>query len=95
MKYFINPADNSLYAYEEDGSQDEIIPQHFIAATEEQIDAIIKKNASPNTAKLLQIVQLETTITSRRLREAALTNAGKAWLENIDNQIAALRAQLV
>ena len=29
-----------------------------------------------------------------RIREAVLTDAGKAWLANVDSQIAALRAQL-
>jgi len=38
-----------------------------------------------------QIQELEATVTPRRMREAALTDEGKAWLQNIDDQIAALR----
>jgi hypothetical protein len=40
-----------------------------------------------------QIVALEATVTSRRIREAALGTDG-GWLRNLDSQIAALRAQL-
>ncbi len=38
-----------------------------------------------------EIRNLEAQITPRRLREAVLTPEGKAWLEGIDAQIAALR----
>jgi hypothetical protein len=42
---------------------------------------------------LEQIKALEATVTPRRLREA-VRDSGKAWLDNVDNQIAALRSQL-
>jgi hypothetical protein len=38
-----------------------------------------------------EIRNLEALITPRRLREAVLTPEGKAWLEGIEAQIAALR----
>jgi hypothetical protein len=95
MKYFINPEDSALFAYEEDGSQDEFIPQTFVAATAEQIAAVVSPPPSPNASVLAQIVLLEATITPRRLREATLTVDGKTWLEVVDAQIAALRVQLV
>ena len=41
-----------------------------------------------------QILDLESTITPRRAREALLTEAGKAWLADVDSQIAILRAQI-
>jgi len=47
----------------------------------------------PNAAIDAQILALESTVTQRRLREAALTEAGKAWLADLDAQIAALRVQ--
>jgi hypothetical protein len=47
----------------------------------------------PNEALDAQILALEATVTQRRLREAAITEAGKAWLADLDAQIAALRAQ--
>jgi hypothetical protein len=48
----------------------------------------------PKEALLAQITALEATVTNRRLREAALTDAGKVWLADVDAQIAALRAHL-
>lgn len=41
-----------------------------------------------------QINDLEAQQTARRLREAALTEEGRQWLENLDQQIAALRQSL-
>jgi hypothetical protein len=43
---------------------------------------------------LAEIAAIEATITNRRLREAALTAEGKAWLAQQDAAIAALRAKL-
>lgn len=39
-----------------------------------------------------QIEALERKVTARRLREAILTPGGKVWLQNAENDIAALRA---
>lgn len=50
---------------------------------------------NPNAALDAQIIALEVTVTPRRLREAALTDTGRAWLADLDAQIAALRAQRV
>jgi hypothetical protein len=47
----------------------------------------------PNAGIDAQILALEAAVTQRRLREAALTEAGTAWLADVDAQIAALRAQ--
>lgn len=41
-----------------------------------------------------EIVELELSITSRRFREALLTNEGKDWIVNVEGQITALREQL-
>lgn len=49
----------------------------------------------PNAAIDAQILALEATVTQRRLREAALTDAGRAWMADVDAQIAALRSQRV
>lgn len=48
-----------------------------------------------NAAIDAQILALEALQTPRRIREAALTEAGKAWLADLDAQIAALRVQRV
>lgn len=48
---------------------------------------------APKIAIRQQIAALEAQVTNRRIREA-IRGQGKAWLDNIDDQIAALRAQL-
>jgi hypothetical protein len=42
---------------------------------------------------LSTITNFERQVTQRRLREAMLTDEGKAWLQNIEDQIAAERAR--
>lgn len=49
--------------------------------------------SKPRKIILAQIAALEATITNRRIRDA-VRGPGKAWLDSIDDQIAALRAQL-
>ena len=39
MKHYKN-SDNEVYAYESDGSQDHLIPDNYIAITDEEADAI-------------------------------------------------------
>lgn len=41
-----------------------------------------------------EIAELEAQQTPRRIREAALTESGRDWLQSLETQIAALRAQL-
>lgn len=43
---------------------------------------------------LCEICDLEAQQTPRRLREAALSDEGKAWLQNLEHQIASKRMQL-
>lgn len=40
-----------------------------------------------------EIANLESLVTERRKREALLSEAGRAWLQDIDDQISVLRAQ--
>lgn len=95
MKYYFNEQNNRIYAYEDDGSQDNIIPSTYVPATPEQISAIINPPVSPNDAIKLQILEIEKTITVRRLSEAAISDEGKAWLTDVQGKIALLRSQLV
>ena len=62
--------------------------------TPEEIAEIDARKTAP-VPILDQIKALEATVTQRRLRESVTTVDGKAWLTNVDTQIAALRAQLV
>lgn len=43
---------------------------------------------------LVQIEELEASVTPRRLREAVTSQAGKDWLAGVDSQISVLRGQL-
>lgn len=43
---------------------------------------------------LEQIQQLEESVTTRRLREAIVTEDGNAWLLDVEKQIQKLRSQL-
>jgi len=52
-----------------------------------------KKSDLARRQALIAIKNLEAQVTQRRLREAALTDEGKAWLQNIEDQIAAERAR--
>lgn len=52
-----------------------------------------KQAAAHKTSITNQIAALEATVTPRRIREA-IRGSGKAWLDSLDDQIAALRAQL-
>lgn len=47
-----------------------------------------------NADIVMQIYHLDAQQTPRRIREAALSDAGRVWLENLDAEIAALRQQL-
>lgn len=54
MKYYKNPVDNSIHAYESDGSQDKFIDPTYVAITDAEADAILHpldsvKNDQNNT----------------------------------------------
>ena len=71
--------------------------QHERDCTPEEVAEIEARKSSPSVTNgpiLAQITALEATVTQRRLRESVTTVDGKAWLSNVDTQIAALRAQL-
>lgn len=65
------------------------------APTDQQLSAAFADYAAAKTAKGVknQIALLESRMTFRRLRESVL-GTDNGWLENLDSQIAALRAQL-
>jgi len=67
----------------------------FTPEEEAEWDAVEAKAAAekPRLEILSQISALEATVTPRRIREA-VRGSGKAWLDGVDDQIAALRAQL-
>ena len=80
MRYHTTSEGNIPFTAEEDAEWDAQQAAHFA----EQPKRIIRE----------QITALVASITNRRIREA-VRGSGKAWLDGIDDQIAALRAQLV
>lgn len=65
-------------------------------ATHEQLAATfpLYETESGREAIKNQIADLELTVTRRRIREAALSDEGRAWLQSVDDQISSLREQL-
>lgn len=51
-------------------------------------------NGEQRRKAIAEIQFLEAQVTSRRLREALLTQEGAAWLVNINSQITSLRGNL-
>ena len=75
MKHYLSPA-GALFAYESDGSQDELIPADFVRATPEQVQAIQNPSPTPPTvADQLAALDAENTLTQRNLREFILLTA--------------------
>ena len=58
MKLFKNTK-NEIYAYEEDGSQDHLIPADFVQLTQEEIDA---RNAKFEADKQAEIAIKESAL---------------------------------
>jgi hypothetical protein len=75
-----------------------LLPVDAVNISDNEVEVIKALKFPPktgNAALLEQIGIIEASVTPRRLREAALTEAGKAWLADVDSQIAVLRNQLV
>lgn len=57
MKHYKDPATNTLYAYEADGSQDEFILPYLVAISDDEADAIREALARPATAEQVQAIR--------------------------------------
>lgn len=68
------------------------MPHKMVNGTRIEVEEVIETPVVPTI--LRQIYILEEQITPRRIREAIKGPVGKAWLDNLDDQIATLRAQL-
>lgn len=71
-----------------------LVPDLAVCGMLYENGALSDPPADPAAAIRAEIAALEATATPRRMREAALTDAGRAWLADLDAAIAALRAQL-
>ena len=68
MKYYIDPVANKVYAYELDGSQDELIAEGMVAMTPDQVAAHINPPKDPKQVALLQIRALEAQYADAQAR---------------------------
>ena len=85
MKYFKNPADNSLWAYEADGSQDELIPKEFTALSAAEAEAAI---AAQDAADV--VVPDSATATQVIVWLKGKSNANGNFLTQVDTYCAGL-----
>ena len=60
MKLYKSPL-NEIFAYEEDGSQDHIIPTDYVSVTQAQADLIIATGMTAEQNKLVAIGLLQAT----------------------------------
>lgn len=92
MKYFKNEQTEEVFGYyETDETQ---LPYIEAAVNAAWVDVTNSWPPPPATPTIAQQIQtLEATVTDRRVREAVL-GTDNGWLKNLDDQIAALRAQL-
>jgi len=75
MKHYLSP-NGQLYAYELDGSQDDLIPADFVPATVAQVQTIQNPTAMPlTTAQRLAVLDAENPMTQRNLRETVMLMA--------------------
>lgn len=82
--------DNSIHFIEPEFAH--LLPQGSVQITDEEAEVIRAANIKPPTV-LEQIAQIESTITQRRIREAALGIDG-GWLAQKDAEIAELRKSI-
>lgn len=92
MKYFKDEK-GSVFAFAKDGSQDSFIPDGLIEIAQEEADLLRFKSPSKSELIIAQILDIESSITTRRIREAVL-GIDDGWLAGVDAQIAALRKKL-
>jgi len=101
-------ADGRFAFAEYDNGGIEITDDHHAALMQAQVEGkvivpgddgkpIAVDQPAPTPTQLIdaQITALEASVTQRRIREAALTDDGRAWLADVDAQITSLRHQRV
>jgi len=94
MKYFIDPKDRSVYAYEEDGSQDSFIKDGLAPLTDEELEAIRAEQAlaqAPTAEQLLKsaIDRRDELLSAATLRIYPLQDAFDLG-ENTEEEAASL-----
>lgn len=101
MKFFENPETGEVFAYEGDGSQDAFIPVGFVPMDRAEVAAHIAANTPPVSAMrragiLAELAAIDAA-SARPLRAilvGSATEEDRARLTELDEQAAALRAEL-
>jgi len=90
MRHFKEPETGKVYAFDTDGHQD-----HLIGAALGRGWPEVPAPAPPAPAHplFIKMLELEATVTPRRLREAIL-GIDNEWLKDLEERISELRSQL-
>ena len=80
MKHYKDPNTNLLYAYNDDGSDDNIIPSHFVFITEEEAVQL------RNTLEKISFDAL-TYDTKRKTEYPPLEDFADAWVKNDEQSL--------
>ena len=85
MKYFQNPADNGIWAYEADGSQDQLIPGEFVPLTQQQAETALADPAPALADLTPRQIRMALTRVGLRAQVESAVAAGdqdlKDWWE--------------
>lgn len=99
MKYFRNTQTDLIHAFEQDGSQDELITEDFIQLTEEETDRLLNPERYLTDEEKEQIYLSNFPALTRRqfklaLLDNGLLNSVEASIEAIKDPIMKQRVQI-
>jgi len=94
MKHFKDPVNDEIFAYEEDGSQDDFIKPGLVPISDEALAVLRASKVSASDLIRQQIAALEAEADTPRRRREAILGIDGGWLAGVNGQIEALRAQL-
>jgi hypothetical protein len=92
MKHYQKP-DNSIWAFELNGSQDHLITGDMTLIGAAELAAMRAATVNPKDEIRSRISALEVSITPRRMRDAILSG-DSSFIKQVDADITKLRAKL-
>lgn len=91
MIYYVDE-NGQVFAYDSAEAAAPYLTEGMREVSKDEADALSPPAPSVAEIRDQKIGLLESSITPRRLREAVLSDAGKAWLTDIEMQVQVLRA---
>lgn len=85
-------ASGQVFGYDE--TQRHLVKPDMVEMTTEEFEAFRNPPLTREQEISIRIRDLEASQTPRRQREALLTDEGKAWMQGVEDEIAALRETL-